>query len=67
MKNSIVKELSNEELQDKINEESLSYAKMKLTHAITPLESSAKLKQTRQLIARLKTELRARELNSKAE
>ena len=67
MKNSIVKELSNEEIQDKIDEASMSYSKMKLTHAITPLESSAELKKTRQLIARLKTELRARELNSKAE
>jgi len=62
MKTSQIKELTQEELVDKISEESLSYTKMRLTQAITPLESTAKLVETRKLIARLKTELRAREL-----
>ncbi|MFY0674561.1 MAG: 50S ribosomal protein L29 [Bacteroidia bacterium] len=62
MKASQIKELTVEELQDKIAEENLNYTKMRLSHAITPLESPAKLAQTRKIIARLKTELRAREL-----
>jgi len=62
MKASQIKELTVEELQDKIAGESLNYTKMRLSHAITPLESPAKLAQTRKMIARLKTELRAREL-----
>lgn len=63
MKASQIRELSVEELQDKINEEQLNYTKMKLTHAITPLESSAQLTATRKMIARLKTDLRSREIN----
>lgn len=62
MKASQIKELTVEELQDKIAGESLKYTKMRLSHAISPLESPAKLAQTRKMIARLKTELRAREL-----
>jgi large subunit ribosomal protein L29 len=62
MKASQIKELTNDELVDKIEEETLSYTKMRLTQAISPLESPAVLAQTRKMIARLKTELRAREL-----
>lgn len=62
MKSSQIRELTIEELQDKVEVETLNYTKMRLSHAITPLESPAKLAETRKIIARLKTELRAREL-----
>ncbi|MBI1183308.1 50S ribosomal protein L29 [bacterium] len=62
MKASQIKELTQEELLEKIEEESLAYTKMRLTQAITPLESTAQLVKTRRFIARLKTELRARQL-----
>lgn len=62
MKASEIRELTNEELADKIDELSLQYTKMRLGHVITPLESPASLKQSRRVIAKLKTELRAREL-----
>ena len=62
MKPSKIKELTNEELVEKIDEESTNYTKMRLTQAITPLESAAELPKTRKIIARLKTELRTREL-----
>lgn len=65
MKPEKIRELTEEELKAKIDEETLGYDKMKLTHAITPLESPAKLKETKKLIARLKTELRSRALNAK--
>lgn len=64
MKVDEIRELSLEELKDKIESETLDYQKMTLTHAITPLENSAKLKLARRRIARYKTELRARELNA---
>ncbi|MCB0736317.1 MAG: 50S ribosomal protein L29 [Bacteroidetes bacterium] len=63
MKVDEIRELSLEELRDKIDAESLEYQKMVLTHSITPLENSAKLKKARRTIARYKTELRAREIN----
>jgi large subunit ribosomal protein L29 len=62
MKASQIKELTDDELVDKIETETLSYTKMRLTQAISPLESPAMLAHTRKMIARLKTELRAREL-----
>jgi len=62
MKASELKELTLEELTEKIQEESINYTKMKLTHAISPLESPAKIKEARREVARMKTELRAREL-----
>ena len=62
MKASQIKELTNDELVDKIEEETLNYTKMRLTQAISPLESPAELGKSRKMIARLKTELRAREL-----
>lgn len=67
MKSDAIRELSLDELRDKIESETLDYKKMKLTHAITPLENPAKLKLARRKIASYKTELRARELNDKAE
>ena len=62
MKASEIKELTNEELTEVIETQSLQYTKMRLGHAITPLESPASLGHARKLIARLKTELRSREL-----
>lgn len=67
MKSDEIRELSLDELRDKIESETLDYKKMKLTHAITPLENPSKLKLARRKIASYKTELRARELNNKAE
>jgi large subunit ribosomal protein L29 len=40
-------------------------AKMKLNHAVTPLENPMQIKFTRRTVARLKTELRNRELQAK--
>lgn len=62
MKASEIRELTNEELAERIEEHALQYTKMRLGHAITPLESPASLNHARRLIARLKTELRSREL-----
>lgn len=67
-KNEFIKELSNDELRDRIAEEQNLYTKMKLNHAISPIENPNKIKMARRLIARLKTEhmLRAMKENKKA-
>jgi len=62
MKNSEIKSLSTEELVEKIKTESDALRKMKFSHSISPLENPMRLKETRRLVARLKTELRAKEL-----
>ena len=63
MKVAEIKELSTKELIEKIDAESAALDQMKLNHAITPLDSPAKIKQLRRDIARLKTVLGQRELN----
>ena len=59
-KNDFIKELSNDELRDRITEEQNLYTKMTLNHAISPIENPNKIKIARRLIARLKTEQKQR-------
>ena len=41
------------------------YLQLKATHAVTPVDNPAKITADRRMIARVMTELRARELNNK--
>ena len=63
MKIAEIKELANKELQERIEADVTRYAQMKLNHAISPLENPEQLKKLRRDIARMKGELRSRELN----
>ncbi|MCQ2083216.1 MAG: 50S ribosomal protein L29 [Bacteroidaceae bacterium] len=63
MKNSEIKELTTQELQERIEAESANYTVMGLNHAISPLENPSQIAKLRRTIARMKTELRSRELN----
>lgn len=62
MKNSEIIALSLEELKQKLASEQEAFRKMKFAHEISPIENPMKIKETRKLIARLQTELRAKEL-----
>ncbi|HRK27595.1 MAG TPA: 50S ribosomal protein L29 [Chitinophagales bacterium] len=57
------KDLSVEDLLEKQSEDSLRLQKLRFNHAVSPLENTNVLKQLRREIARVKTELRARELS----
>ena len=63
MKNSEIRELAMSDLADKIADSEILLSKLKLNHAISPLDNPNKIKETRRLIARLKTELHKRNLN----
>lgn len=65
MKSSEIRELSNQELLEHIDNEKTSIVRMKLNHAISPLENPQKIKESRKTIARLMTEKRKREMNDK--
>ncbi|MFZ2287847.1 MAG: 50S ribosomal protein L29 [Bacteroidales bacterium] len=65
MKSSEIRELSNQELLEHIDNEKTSLVRMKLNHAISPLENPQKIKESRRTIARLMTERRRREMNDK--
>lgn len=66
MKQSIVKDLTTDEVRDKIREERASYVKMKMAHAVSPIENPMKLRASRRAIARLETELRKRMTQTQA-
>ena len=63
MKKEEIKELSTKELADRLEEAEKAYIQQKINHAITPLDNPAKITLDRKMIARMKTELRKRELN----
>lgn len=62
MKQADIKGLSTKELQEKFTEETATYTKLQLSHAVSPIENPMKIRTTRKTIARLATELRTREL-----
>ena len=66
MKTSEIRELSTSDLLERIDTEKTMLVRMKLNHAITPLDNPQKVKEVKLTIARLLTELRTRELNKKS-
>ena len=66
MKTSEIKELSTSDLLERIDTEKTMLVRMKLNHAITPLDNPQKVREVKLTIARLMTELRVRELNMKS-
>ena len=63
MKSAELRELETTQLAERLNTEVVKYNQMKINHAISPLENPSEIKATRRDIARMKTELRQRELN----
>ena len=65
MKTAEIKEMTTADLAERIQAEMVNYSQMTINHAISPMENPAVIKQLRRTIARMKTELRQRELNNK--
>jgi len=62
MKSTDIKALSLVELKEKIGSEKETLRKMKFAHQVSAIENPMKMKETRKLIARLMTELSAKEI-----
>ena len=62
-----IQQLSDKDLKDRIQEETLELKKRNFAHAVSPLENPLELRWRRKDIARLKTELRKREIQSQSE
>ena len=62
MKQADIKQLSTSELRDRVKEEKATLSKLKLNHAVSPIENPLKITFSRKTVARLKTELRTREI-----
>ncbi len=63
MKISEIRELTTAELAERLETEVSNYSTMKFNHTISPLEDNSQIKKLRRDIARMKCELRSRELN----
>lgn len=61
MKNTDIKALSVNELKEKIVSEKEALRKIQFAHQVSAVENPMKIKETKRLIARLKTELTAKE------
>ena len=59
-----IKEFANDELAEKIKEGQVRYRKMKFNHTVSPLDNPLLIRWQRRDIARLKTELKRRELEA---
>ena len=62
MKVSEIKELTDKEIVERLQNEQEHLVRLKLNHAVSPLENPNKLKESKQTVARLKTVLREREI-----
>lgn len=65
MKIAEIREIATNELAERIASEVANYTQMVLNHSISPLDNPAQIKKLRRNIARMKAELRQRELNNK--
>lgn len=61
MKKEDIKDLTTEELRLRLEEEKAMYVKMKMNHAVSPVENPMKIRTTRRGIAMINTELTRRQ------
>ena len=66
MEQQVIRELGLEELKERLEEERGQLLKLKLNHAVSPLENPNKIRVFRKTIARMETELRRREIEEQS-
>ncbi len=66
MNSSEIRELTIQELQERLESEETLMVRMKMNHAVSPLDNPNKIVETRRNIARLKTEVRARQIQEQS-
>lgn len=63
MKTSEIRELNNQELLERIDSEQVNLTRLRMNHAVSPLDNPSQIAFSRRLVARLKTEQKMRELS----
>jgi large subunit ribosomal protein L29 len=64
-KKEAIREMSTPDLNDRLDQAREQLVKMRLNHAVSPLDNPNQIRETRKNIARYLTELRRRELENK--
>ena len=59
-----IHDLNEQDLQARINEDELRLKKLEFAHAISPLENPMSIRSLRRELARLKTELKKKQLGA---
>ncbi|MDU1905234.1 MAG: 50S ribosomal protein L29 [Dysgonomonas sp.] len=65
MKIAEVREMSDQDLKERLDADRMALDQLVLNHSVTPLDNPAKIKEKRRDIARILTVLRQREINNK--
>jgi large subunit ribosomal protein L29 len=65
MKYSEIQQMTDKEVQERMGEEKLTLTKLRMSHAVSPLENPNKIPETKRNIARLKTEWNKRQSSAK--
>lgn len=60
-----IKQLPTKDLKDRLAEMEKDYIQLKINHSISPIDNPSQITKDRRMIARVKTELRWREINNK--
>ncbi|MCF6366096.1 MAG: 50S ribosomal protein L29 [Bacteroidales bacterium] len=63
MKNSEIRELTTKEIFERLDNEQKNLTSLRMNHKISDLENPKQITESKRFIARLKTEVRQRELN----
>lgn len=62
MKQEVIKELSTADIVERLEEERKRLTRLKMNHAVSPLDNPHQISANRKVIARLETELRMRQI-----
>ena len=65
MKKEEIREMATADLTERLAQMEKEYLQSRMNHAVSPLDNPAQITADRRMIARVKTELRMRELNNK--
>ena len=65
MKKEEIREMSTDDLRERLQQMEKDYLQLRINHSVTPLDNPAQITADRRMIASVKTELRRRELNIK--
>jgi large subunit ribosomal protein L29 len=65
MKMNEIKELTTKELEERTDAEKGTLVKLKMNHAVSPLDNPLKIKHTRIIVAQMMTELSRRKKENK--
>ncbi|MDZ7741469.1 MAG: 50S ribosomal protein L29 [Bacteroidota bacterium] len=67
MEMQVIREMTTAELSERLDEERKQLTKLKLNHAVSPLENPNKIKDYKRTIAQMMTELKRREIEGDIE